>query len=80
MCVTILPLLLAGLFARAVLHMNFTVLGGLLAGSLTDPPALAFGNNLAGSDAPSLAYVTVYPLTTLMRILVVQVVALTLVY
>src|SRR6185436_9263362 len=52
LCVTILPLLLAGLFARAVLKMNFTVLTGLLAGSVTDPPALAFANNLARSDAP----------------------------
>jgi putative transport protein len=56
--------------------MNFTVLGGLLAGSVTDPPALAFVNNLANSDAPTLAYVTVYPLTTVLRILTAQLLAL----
>jgi len=79
LCVTILPLLLAGLFARAALKMNFTVLSGLLAGSVTDPPALAFANNLAKSDAPTVAYATVYPLTTLMRIMTAQVLALTLI-
>lgn len=77
--VTIVPLLLAGLFARAVLKMNFTVLSGLLAGSVTDPPALAFANNLARSDAPTVAYATVYPLTTLLRILCAQILALTLI-
>jgi putative transport protein len=80
LCVTVLPMLIVGVFARVVLRMNFTVLGGLLAGSLTDPPALAFVNNLAGSDAASLAYVTVYPMTTLLRILIAQVLALTLIH
>lgn len=79
LCVTILPLLLAGLFARASLKMNFTVLSGLMAGSVTDPPALAFANNLAKSDAPTVAYATVFPLTTLLRILSAQVMALTLI-
>jgi len=79
LCVTILPLLLAGLFARASLKMNFSVLSGLMAGSVTDPPALAFANNLAKSDAPTVAYATVYPLTTLLRILSAQVLALTLI-
>lgn len=78
-CVTILPLLLGGLFARLVLKMNFTVLSGLLAGSVTDPPALTFANNLAGSDAPAVAYAAVYPLTMLLRILGAQILTLTLV-
>lgn len=77
--VTILPLLATGVFARAVLKMNFTVLSGLLAGSVTDPPALAFANDLAKSDAPTVAYATVYPLTTLLRILTAQILALTLI-
>ena len=51
---------------------------GLLAGSMTDPPALAFASNIAGSDAPTVAYATVYPLTTLVRILSAQVLALAL--
>jgi len=74
LCVTILPLVAAGLLAR-LWHMNFDVLSGVLAGSMTDPPALAFANGLAGSDAPTLAYVTVYPLTTILRIFTAQVLA-----
>ena len=49
---------------------------GLLAGSTTDPPALAFANGLSGSDAPSVAYATVYPLTMLLRVLIAQVIVL----
>jgi putative transport protein len=79
LCVTILPLLAGGVLGRAVLKMNFTVLSGLLSGSVTDPPALAFANNLAKSDAPTVAYATVYPLTTLLRILCAQILALTLI-
>jgi len=77
-CVTVLPLMLIGIFARAVLKMNFMDLSGLLAGSMTDPPALAFASNIAGSDAPTIAYATVYPLTTLLRILSAQVLAIVL--
>ena len=77
-CVTILPLVLVGVFARVVWKMNFMDLSGLLAGSMTDPPALAFASNIAGSDAPTVAYATVYPLTTLMRILSAQVLAIVL--
>jgi putative transport protein len=54
-CVTVLPLLLVGIFARAVWKMNFMDLSGLIAGSMTDPPALAFASNIAGSDAPTVA-------------------------
>jgi len=76
--VTVLPLMLIGIFARAVLKMNFMDLSGLLAGSMTDPPALAFASNIADSDAPTVAYATVYPLTTLLRILSAQVLAIVL--
>ena len=72
-CVTVIPLLLIGLLARLVLKMNFMDLSGLLAGSMTDPPALAFASNIAGSNAPTVGYATVYPLTTLMRILAAQI-------
>ena len=77
-CVTVLPLLLVGTFARAVLKINFMDLSGLLAGSMTDPPALAFASNIAGSDAPTVGYATVYPLTTLLRILSAQILAIAL--
>lgn len=77
-CVTVLPLLLVGLFARVVLKMNFIELSGLLAGSMTDPPALAFASNIAKSDGPTVAYATVFPLTTLLRILSAQILAIVL--
>ena len=77
-CITVVPLMLIGMLARTVLKMNFMDLSGLLAGSMTDPPALAFASNIAGSDAPTVAYATVYPLTTLLRILSAQVLAIVL--
>ncbi|RYD18045.1 MAG: hypothetical protein EOP88_23975 [Verrucomicrobiaceae bacterium] len=75
-CVTMVPLLVIGVFARLVLKMNFLDLSGLLAGSMTDPPALAFASNITKSDAPTVAYATVYPLTTLLRILAAQILAI----
>jgi len=75
-CITVVPLFLAGIFARAAMHLNYAVLGGLIAGSMTDPPALTFINGLLRSDAPMLSYVAVYPFTTLLRILAAQVLAL----
>jgi putative transport protein len=70
--ITLVPLLLAAWVGRAFMKLNFINLCGLLSGSMTDPPALAFANAINGSDAPSVAYATVYPLTMLMRILVAQ--------
>jgi putative transport protein len=78
-CVTLVPLLLLGIFARVVLKMNYMDLSGLIAGSMTDPPALAFASNISGSNAPAVAYATVYPLTTLLRILSAQILAVLLV-
>ncbi len=75
-CVTVIPLIVVGIFGRVVWKMNFMDLSGLLAGSMTDPPALAFASNIAGSDAPAVAYASVYPLTTLLRILSAQVLAI----
>ena len=77
-CVTVLPLVLVGIFARMAWKMNYMDLSGLLAGSMTDPPALAFASNIAGSDAPTVAYATVYPLTMLLRIFSAQVLAIAL--
>ena len=76
--ITLVPLLAVGIWARAVRKMNFVMLSGLLAGGTTNPPALSFATNLCRSDAPALAYATVYPLTTLLRIIVAQVLALVL--
>jgi putative transport protein len=76
LCVTVLPLLSIGIIGRANLKLNFIDLSGLLAGSMTDPPALAFACNIASSDSPTVSYATVYPLTTLLRILAAQILAI----
>jgi putative transport protein len=76
--ITVVPLLLVGLTARIVFKMNFTVISGLLSGSMTDPPALAFANAICKSSAPSVTYATVYPLTMLVRVLAVQALAIVL--
>jgi putative transport protein len=76
--VTVVPLIAVGIFARRVWKMDFLTLSGLLAGSMTDPPALAFANNLSHSEAPTIAYAAVFPLTTLLRILAAQLLALAL--
>ncbi len=70
--ITLVPLLLAAWVGRFFMKLNFIHLCGLLSGSMTDPPALAFANAINHSDAPSVAYATVYPLTMLLRILVAQ--------
>jgi putative transport protein len=54
------------------MKLNYVSVCGLLSGSMTDPPALAFANSMTGSDAPAVAYATVYPLTMLLRIVVAQ--------
>jgi putative transport protein len=70
--ITMLPLLAVGFLMRKLFHTNYVTLCGALAGSLTDPPALAFATKMTKSDLPSLSYATVYPLTMLLRILIAQ--------
>ncbi len=74
--ITLLPLLLVVAFARLALKKNYLELCGLMAGSMTDPPALAFANGYTGSDAPAVTYATVYPLVTFLRIISAQVLVL----
>ena len=76
LAVTMIPLLTVGVIARWRLRLNYVTLGGLLAGSTTDPPALAFASAIGQSDAPALAYATVYPLTMVLRIVTAQVLTL----
>jgi putative transport protein len=76
--IAVVPLVIVSLFSRAVLKLSFVTLGGMLAGAMTNPPALTFVSNLCKSESPALAYATVYPLTTLLRILVAQGLALAL--
>ncbi|NDV46796.1 putative transporter [Paludibacter sp. 221] len=70
--ITIIPLLIVGICGRKFLKLNYFTLMGLIAGSTTDPPALAYANSVAGNDAPAVAYSTVYPLTMFMRVLTAQ--------
>lgn len=74
--ITLVPLVIVGVFARAVYRLNFMSICGLLSGSMTDPPALAFANSMAGSDSPSVSYATVYPLTMFLRVLSAQLLVL----
>ena len=70
--ITMLPLLVIGLIGRHFFKLNYYTLMGLLAGSTTDPPALAYANATAGNDAPAVGYATVYPLTMFLRVLTAQ--------
>lgn len=71
--ITLIPLLIVGFTARIFLKTNFTALCGVLAGAMTDPPALAFANTYMNSELPALSYATVYPLTMLLRVLSTQI-------
>ncbi len=74
--ITAIPLLTVGILARMLANMNYLTLCGMLAGSMTDPPALAFANNLhATSGAAALSYATVYPLVMFLRIITPQLLA-----
>lgn len=74
--ITAVPLLTVGILARMFAKMNYLTLCGMLAGSMTDPPALAFANNLhATSGAAALSYATVYPLVMFLRIITPQLLA-----
>ena len=70
--ITLIPLLLIGFLARSVFKINYYTIMGLLAGSMTDPPALAYANSTSGNDAPAVSYATVYPLTMFLRVLTAQ--------
>lgn len=70
--ITVIPLLIIGIIARAYYKINYCSIMGLLSGACTDPPALAYGNKVSGNDAPSVAYSTVYPLTMFLRVLSAQ--------
>lgn len=70
--ITFLPLLIIGMIARWRHKINYFTLMGLIAGSNTDPPALAYANQISGNDAPAVGYSTVYPLAMFLRILTAQ--------
>ncbi len=70
--ITLVPLIVVGLIARGVYKINYLTIMGLISGGCTDPPALAYANNSTGSDAPAVAYSTVYPLTMFLRVVAAQ--------
>ena len=70
--ITFVPLMIIGCIGRYFCKVNYFTLMVLIAGSTTDPPALAYSNATAGNDAPSVGYATVYPLTMFLRVLTAQ--------
>jgi len=76
--ITIIPIICIGPVARLKYKMNYFTLMGMIAGTYTDPPALAYANQVAGNDAPALGYTTVYPLSMFLRIITAQVLILVL--
>ena len=76
--ITFVPLMIVGIIARGVYKINFLTIMGMMSGGYTDPPALAYANNSTGSDAPAVAYSTVYPLTMFLRVVAAQALVLAL--
>lgn len=74
--ITVIPIIIIGILARVKYKLNYFTLMGLIAGSTTDPPALAFANQSSSTDAPAVGYSTVYPLTMFLRIVTAQLIIL----
>jgi len=74
--ITIIPAIIIGIISRSCFKLNYYTIMGLIAGSMTDPPALAYASSTANNDAPAIAYSTVYPLTMFLRIISAQVLIL----
>lgn len=70
--ITLVPLIVVGCIARGHDRINLLTIMGLISGSNTDPPALAYANNSTGNDQPAVAYSTVYPLTMFLRVVAAQ--------
>ena len=70
--ITVLPLVIVALLARLKFKLNYYTLMGLMAGSMTDPPALGFASASSGNDMPAVSYATVYPVVMFLRVLTAQ--------
>ncbi len=70
--ITFVPLVIVGVLARSLYKINYLTIIGTFAGGYTDPPALAYSTGSTGSDAPAVAYSTVYPLTMFLRVVAAQ--------
>ena len=74
--ITIIPILIIGTIARLKFKFNYFTIMGILAGTYTDPPALAYANSICSKEAPAVGYSTVYPLSMFLRIFAAQIVVL----
>ena len=74
--ITIIPILVIGPIARIKFKFNYFTIAGMIAGTYTDPPALAYANSICSKEAPALGYSTVYPLSMFLRIFTAQIVVL----
>ena len=74
--ITIIPILIIGTIARLKFKFNYFTIMGMLAGTYTDPPALAYANASCSKEAPAVGYSTVYPLSMFLRIFTAQIVVL----
>lgn len=74
--ITIIPILIVGTIARLKFKFNYFTTMGMIAGTYTDPPALAYANQVCSHDAPSTGYSTVYPLSMFLRIFTAQLIVL----
>lgn len=74
--ITVIPILIVGPIARIVYKFNYFTIAGMLAGTYTDPPALAYANSICSKEAPALGYSTVYPLAMFLRIFTAQIIVL----
>ena len=72
--ITVIPILIIGTLARLRFHFNYFTIMGMIAGSYTDPPALAYANSVCSKEAPAVGYSTVYPLTMFLRIFTAQII------
>lgn len=74
--ITVIPILIIGILARVKFKFNYFTIMGMLAGTCTDPPALAYANSVCTKDAPAVGYSTVYPLSMFLRIFTAQIIVL----
>jgi putative transport protein len=74
--ITIIPILIVGSIARIRYNFNYFTIAGMIAGTYTDPPALAYANSICSKEAPALGYSTVYPLSMFLRIFTAQIIVL----
>ena len=74
--ITIIPILIVGPIARIRYKFNYFTIMGMIAGTYTDPPALAYANSVCSKEAPAVGYSTVYPLSMFLRIFTAQILVL----